>query len=171
MSATRFHGPRLETPATPDRFREQIVVRSRQLADRLMGRDRLDAFVALFANAPRKPDALNELTRAEPRLKGLYDERHRALIHEGIKAGYITREQVIRYRASQVRDDLAAFPDARQADDTLFCALMSEAGEMVEAQVNARGMPTRENVAHAVKQTDELISVAQLLAESQRVSA
>lgn len=169
MSATRNFATRLETLSHDDvSFRQSITVRTAQIAERLVCQRRKDAFVELFSNASRKPDALNELTRAEPRIKGLYDDRHRTLIHDGIRAGYITREQVIRYRASQVRDDLAAFPDARQADDTLFCALMTEAGEMVEAQVVARGQPTPENVERAVRETDEAISVAAMYVESQR---
>jgi hypothetical protein len=176
MPATKSIAPRLETRGPADvSLRQAITVRTAALTQRLIAeqelKQRRDAFVALFANAPRKPDALYELTRAEPRSVVIGDEKQRRLIHEGICAGYITREQVIRYRASQVRDDLAQFADARQADDTLFCALMTEAGEMVEAQVVARSMPTSSNVERAVRETDEAIAVAMVYVESQRVSA
>lgn len=179
MSATRSLGSRLETRIPAD-LRQSLAAgyRSTTLTDRL--RDaaakqeytrRVDAFVALYADAERKPAFLYEWTRADRRVQHLYDEKMRQIIHTGIKDGLISRRAVIAFRAAQVRDDLAQFPDAKQADDTLFCALFAECGEMMEAQAQWKANPNPSTAREAVKETDDLIGVASLVVESQRVSA
>jgi hypothetical protein len=156
--ATESHRDRLA--AIPS-FRERITVRHAPLTERLAARARLDAFVALFANAPRKPDAIYELQRSEPR-SGLPDERQRRLIHEGIRAGYITRDQIVAYRATQLLDDLSTFGRSSDAADALYVAYMTETAEAVEAQTVARGVKSGEAREAAIRETREAIAVAEM---------
>ena len=156
--ATRHTAERL---ATPRRFREAITVRSAPIMARLAECERRDAFLALFANAPRKPDAIYEYQRSHCRLQ-LPDEKQRALIHEGIRAGYITRDQIVAYRATQLLDDLSAFAGSESAADALYVAFMTEAADAVEHNTIAHGMPTPDNVARAAQETRELVAVAQM---------
>lgn len=158
MHTTRKHADRL---ATVPHFREAIAVRPARLTERLAEAGRRDAFLALFANAPRKPDAIYELSRAEPRAL-LPDERQRRMIHEGIRDGYISRDQIVAYRAMQLLDDLAQFAGSQSAADALYVAFMKEAAEAVEAQTMAHGVPTPENKATAARETDDLVAVASM---------
>jgi hypothetical protein len=137
----------------------------RPLADRihprLEMRRRLSAFVELFADAPKMPAALNNLTRAEPRTK-LYDERQREVIHAGIRDGLICRERLIRFRASQLMDDFAQFPDEASAHVVTYVRLMLEEAEAVHAQTIAHAMPTPGNIDTAIRETKKLVAVAEL---------
>lgn len=160
--STEHRGSRLAShPNQSDRtFREQITIKQGDVTERLAARRRLVAFVELFADAPRKPDAIYDLTRAEPRCQ-LPDEKKHRLIHQGIKDGVISRERLIRYRATQLLDDLAAFPDAGTPAEALYVPFMKELAEAVDAQTVARGVPTPANVDHAVRETREAIVVAE----------
>jgi hypothetical protein len=139
MSSHRI-GERLATLPT---FRDQITVRSAPLLERLGFTRRLEALQALFVNAPRKPTELHELQTVPPKRR-LPDEIQHQMIHEGIRAGHITRGQIIAYRASQLIDDLSAFPGAHDADDATYCVLMQEVGEAVEAVTVDHGLQTDE---------------------------
>ena len=129
---------------------------------RLVRRRRLAAFVELFNDAPRKPDALYELQRAEPRVKGLPDDRQREIIHDGIRAALISRERIIRYRAQQLLDDFRQFPDEASATDVTYTRLMLEEAEAIEAQTIAHALPTPSNIDAAIRETRELVAVAEL---------
>lgn len=132
-----------------------------RITPRLEMRRRLVALVELFTDAPRKPAAIYDVTRRAPRCQ-LPDEKHRALIHDGIRAGLISRERIVRYRAQQLLDDFAQFPDEASAKDALYVRLMFEAADCVKAQTVAQGMPTEGNCLDAVRETRELIAVAEL---------
>jgi hypothetical protein len=128
---------------------------------RMVYRRRLEAFRELFADASPKPAALNAITRADPRTK-LYDERQREIIHAGIRDGVISRARIIRYRAEQLLDDLAQFPGDACPNDALYLQFMREAAEAVEAQTLARGVATEGTRVTALRETQELIAVAEL---------
>jgi hypothetical protein len=134
---------------------------STEALDRLTYITRRDAFVAVFANAPTKSRELIELTRSQPRC-ALPDEKQRRMIHTGIRAGYVTREQCVRFRLAQLIDDLGQFPAEGSAHETLYRLLMKETGEMVDWQTIARGTPTTENRARAVQETRENIAIEEL---------
>jgi hypothetical protein len=154
-----------DRPATVRSFRETITVHPAHLTDRLAASRRKDAFVALFARYERKPDAIYDLTRAEPRCQ-LPDEKQRALIHDGIRASVITREQIIQYRAAQLIDDLAQFPGAEAVADAQYIPLMTEIAECVEALALVRGVPTPTNVERARKEASEASAALHLYTTS-----
>lgn len=144
--SSRNTGDRLAP--TPN-FREQITVRTAAtLMERLGYNRRRDAFCALFANAKRKPDAIYELQCVHPK-RQLMDESQHTLIHDGIRAGYITRSQMVTYRAAQLLDDLACFDGASDQDDATYCEVIRNVGEAVEWLTVAKGMPTQENTERA----------------------
>jgi hypothetical protein len=167
MSASQLHGERLATLPT---FREQIRVKSAAIIERLGERRRIEALQTLFANAKRKPAEIHEL-QTVPRKRRLPDHIEHELIHEGIRAGHITRQQIVAYRASQLIDDLSAFPGATEADDTTYSTLMHEVGEAVDWLTVARGLPTPENVARSEKEALEAAAAMQLHVEVQRRTA
>lgn len=171
--ATRDFASRLESrgPA-PDqrRFRDQVTIRSaRGLAQRLVDRRRVEQYSnQLFADARRKPDDVYEMTRAEHRITHLPDDELRAFVEKHIADGTITPRSLALFLYALGRDYLSLFPADVKVDDALWCALFKEGGEMFEAQVAAKANPTRETIANAVQQTDELCGVAQLLTVRQR---
>jgi hypothetical protein len=144
-------------------FRESVAkgYRAAPILERLAEAERRDAFLALFANAPRKPDAIYEFQRSHCRLQ-LPDEKQRTLIHDGIRAGYITREQIVAYRATQLLDDLASFADTTDAADALYVAFMRESAEAVEAATYAHGIPTPQTKQNAAQQIKELVAVGSM---------
>jgi hypothetical protein len=156
--ATRQHP---ERPATLRTYRETITVHPARLTDRLAASRRKDAFIALFVRYERKPDAIYELTRAEPRCQ-LPDEKQRALIHAGITDGMISRQQIIQYRAAQLIDDLAQFPDAHIVADAQYVPLMTEIAECAEALTVARGIPTPANIETAKREAAEAAAAIHL---------
>lgn len=174
--ATRNFSPRLETRGTahpdPQRFRQQITTRTaRGLGDRLINRDRVQFYdQQLFADTRRKPDDVYEMTRGEHRITHLPDDELRAFVEKHIADGTITPRSLALFFGALGRDYLGLFPSSAQVDEQLWCALFKEGGEMFDAQVQARANPTREMIAHAVQQTDECMSVAQLLTARQRVA-
>lgn len=117
MKTTEQSGERLATHRN-EAFRKAITVRSAPITARLEQRRRLVAFCELFSDASRKPDAIYDLQRSEPRC-GLPDEKQRSLIHQGIREGYITRDRLIRYRLSQILDDLEQFGIQGEPADAL----------------------------------------------------
>lgn len=133
---------------------------------RVVRRRRLEAFLELFSDARRKPPVIYELQRAEPRVTTLPDDRQREIIHDGIRAGLIPRERMIRYRAQQLLDDLAQYPDETSASgapsEALYVRLMTETAEAVEAQTLAHAMPTEANRERAVRETQESAAIAEL---------
>jgi hypothetical protein len=137
-------------------------IEPRWIAEPSAWRERRDQFAALFADAHPKPPEIIAITRAEPRTK-LYDERQREIIHAGIRAGMISRERLIRYRAQQLLDDLAQFHDQASAGDVMYVRAMLETAEMVEAQTVARALPTETNRMTALRETREAIAVAELM--------
>ena len=137
-------------------------IEPRWLHDHSVWRERRDQFAALFADAHPKPPEIIAITRAEPRTK-LYDERQREIIHAGIRAGMISRERLIRYRAQQLLDDLAQFPAQASTGDVVYVRAMLETAEMVEAQTVAHAIPTETNRMTALRETREAIAVAELM--------
>lgn len=157
--ATRQHEDRLATIPT---YRERIRVPAAKLSERLGSFSRrLEALQRLFVDAPRKPYELHELQCKHPK-RLMPDEVLRTMIHEGIRAGHITREQVVAYRASQLIDDLSAFPGATNADDATYSALMHEVGDAVAAVTVHHGLPTAENHARMTKEALEAAATLQL---------
>lgn len=148
--STERHGLRLATHPTQNR-----------IDPRIQHRRRLIAFVDLFAEAARKPDAVYALTRKHPRCK-LPDDRQRDIIHQGIRDGMIARARIIRYRAAQLLDDLAQFPEESCPNDLTYVSMMYEVAEAVQAQTIAHGLPTEGNITAAIRETRESIAVAEL---------
>jgi hypothetical protein len=151
--------------AATQKYRESITVRSATITHRLAERARLDAFLAMWANATPKPAWYYEFTRGEQR-RNHPSERERALIHDGARQGTITREQVIAYRTSQLLDDLSVFGHTEETADALYIAFMREAGEAVEAVTLERGLPTPENVGNSIRQMRDVIAVAEMRVSS-----
>lgn len=133
--------------------------------ERLSYRRRVVAFCELWQDAKRKPDAIYQLQRAEPRAK-LYSERERQLIHDGIRAGMISRERLVRYRLTQLLDDLAQFPGSTPVTDHLYAAAMREVGQAVEAQTLAHALATDEARTTAIRETREAVAAQELLVAS-----
>jgi hypothetical protein len=96
VSSTKSHGSRLAT--APTTLRSRIGVQSAPITKEIADRRRRVAFCELFSDYPRKPDFIYELQRRDPR-HPLPDARQHALIQQGIRDGYISRERIIRYRA------------------------------------------------------------------------
>jgi len=137
----------------------------------LLDRRRVEQYSGqLFADAKRKPGDVYEMTRADHRITHLPDDELRAFIEKHIADGTITPRSLALFLDALGRDYLTLFPATMQADEKLWCALFKEGGEMFDAQVQARANPTREKISYAVKQTEECVSVAQLLTAVQRVS-
>lgn len=148
--STEFH--RADLAVRPTRVRSH---------PRIEWRRRLNALAELFLDVARKPDALYALTRRVPRCK-LPDEKLRTMIHDGIRAGQISRARLIRYRAAQLQDDFAQFPDEASSQQVLYVQLMLEQAEAIEAQTVAYAMPTEGNRVAAVRETREAITIAEL---------
>lgn len=148
--------------ASSHTFSRQRVTRGGgRVSPQIEERRRLVAFAELFADAPRKPDALHALTRREPRCQ-LPDEKQRSMIHDGIRAGVVSRERIVRYRATQLLDDLAQFGDTdADAVDVCYVRAMIEIAEAVEAQTVARALPTDANRLAAVRETREAVAELQ----------
>jgi hypothetical protein len=139
--------------ATPN-FRDRVMVRGAPITKEIAARRRRVAFCELFHDAPRKPQFIYEQQRANPRVP-LPDERQHQLIHDGIRAGLITRERIIRYRATQLLDDLASFPSDTPANERLLAVLMREIGEGAQWAVVAEGTPSAENRLRASQELKE----------------
>lgn len=159
--STQQQGGRLATSPNPQSFRDSITVHSAPVAARINERRRLIAFCDLFRHYPRKPDAIYELQRSAPRSQ-LPGERERALIHDGIAQGYISRDMVVAYRTAQLADDLGAFPGSHDVEDATYCALFREVGEAVEAITIAHGLPTEANHEEAARQAREAAAVMEM---------
>jgi hypothetical protein len=171
--STRSFAPRLEARHPgPQRFRDQITIRSATgLAARLVERTRIEQYAnQLFADAKRKPDDVYEMTRAERRSTSLPDDELRAFIAKHIADGTITPRSLALFLDALARDYLSLFPAEAEVDEKLWSALFKEGGEMFDSQVQARANPTRENVAAAVRETEECVAVATILTARQRVA-
>lgn len=174
--ATRTFASRLEArgPAPDQRqYREQVAIRpATGLTQRLVDRRRVEQYSGmLFADAKRKPDDVYEMTRAEHRITHLPDDELRAFVEKHIADGTVTPRSLALFLHALGRDYLSLFPSDVNVDDALWCALFKEGGEMFEAQVEAKANPTREKIANAVQQTEELVGVAQLLSAVQRAAS
>lgn len=169
--STEFRGQRLETLRIPRTTGQGIgIVAPAALTERFAQLARRDAFVALFVGAKRKPDAIYDLQQGKTKLP---DERQRELIHEGIRAGYITREQVVNYRLAQTADDLAQFPTGYTPQEAIFVQCVTEFAEAMEKITLAATLPTETNVTNAIRETREALLVGELhvAALSQRIGA
>jgi hypothetical protein len=131
------------------------------ISPRLEYRRRLVAFMELFADAVRKPAAIYALSRKEPRCR-LPDDKQREIIHDGIRDGLISRARIIRYRAAQLLDDFAQFPEESGPKDLLFVEAMLQTAECVEALTVAHGLPTEANRIAAVRESREAIATTEL---------
>lgn len=143
-------------------FRDSITIRHAPVADRLRAGDRKAAFLALYADAKRKPDDVYELSRAEPRC-ALPNEKERGMLHRDIRAGLIPRDRLVAYRRAQLLDDLAQYPDSAPATEVLHVELMTQTAEMVHACTVAEGMPTLANRRAKVKETRDVLALAAIV--------
>lgn len=103
----------------------------------------------------------HDVTRDAPRA-ALPCEKERAMLHAAIRQGCTTREKIVAYRAQQLLDDFAQFPDEASPNDIMFTRLLLEQAEAIEAQTVAHGLPTEENRARAIRESREAISVMEL---------
>lgn len=157
--STQSHGRRL-APA-PKNLRERAVVRSAPVTKQIAERRLRVAFCELYHDAPRKPAFIHELQRRDQRVP-LPDARHRALIHEGIRAGFISRERLVRYCAAQLLDYLGVFEDHTPAQDRLLAIVMRELGEAAESAIVAESVPSGENRSRAIRESKDAIAVLEL---------
>jgi hypothetical protein len=146
-------------------FRESVRVRSASIGARLAEQARIDALLSMWAHVSPKPSWVYEFTRGEQRRRHP-SEMERTLIHDGIRAQQLSREQVIAYRTSQLLDDLSQFGNTEETADALYIAFMREAGEAVEAVTLERGLPTPENVGNSIRQMRDVIAVAEMRVSS-----
>jgi hypothetical protein len=161
--ATRFTRAPLAGHRNDSRsLRDSIVIHHAPVADRLSAGDRKTAFLALYADAKRKPDDVYEISRAEPRCV-LPDEKQRAMIHRDIRAGLIPRDRLLAYRRAQLLDDLSQYPDSAPATEVLHVELMTQTAEMVHACTVAEGMPTLANRRAKVKETRDVLALAAIV--------
>lgn len=156
--ATKSPGRRLAPAPT---FRDRIAVQAAPITREIADRRRRVAFCELFTEAARKPGFIYELQRRDPR-HPLPDARQHALIQQGIREGYISRERIIRYRAAQLMDDLSAFPNDSAANERLLAQLLREIGEGVESAIVAEGTPSLDNRTRAVRELREVGAVCAL---------
>lgn len=103
----------------------------------------------------------HDLTRETPRA-ALPFEKERAMLHAAIRQGCTTREKIVRYRAAQLLDDFAQFPDEGRALDVLYTNLVTEEAEAIEAQTIAHALPTETNREAAIRESREAIGVMEL---------
>lgn len=153
------HGRRL-APA-PKNLRESAIVRTAPITRAIAERRMRVAFCELFHDAPRKPAFIHELQRRDQRVP-LPDQRQRALIHDGIRSGMISRERIVRYRATQLLDDLAAFPTAAPANERLLALVMREIGEAAESAIVAESVPSGENRMRAIRESKDAVAALEL---------
>jgi hypothetical protein len=160
--STRIFGQRLETQPTKS-FREQIVVRHAPLSERMAESEQRMRFVALWADAEKRPAFTYEYTREE-RKKAIADDRQRVLIQAGLADGSITVERYMDYRLWQIETDLAHVPSKPTLDDVSFVRFTTEAAEGIEACVEARCEPSPEKVDRAIAEMQEMVAATQLRA-------
>lgn len=167
--ATQSCGQRRETLRTIQRTGIGRITTA-PLTQRFAEIARRDAFLALFQHAKRKPQAIYDLQQHKTKLPA---ERERELIHDGIREGYITREQVVNYRLAQTADDLGQFPTGYTPQEAMFVQVVTEFAEAMEALTLANGIPSRENCERAAKETREALLVGELhvAAIEQRIRA
>lgn len=153
--STESHGRRLA--AAPNRtFRERVVVRSAPVTREIAERRRRVAWCELWSDHPgEKPWFVADQRRADTAGRPLPDERHHRFIHDGIRDGAISRERIIRYRVTQLLDDLAAFATPAPANERLLAVLMRELGEGAQWAVVAEGTPSAENRLRASQELKE----------------
>lgn len=149
--STKSTGRRL---APQPNFRDRVTIRSAPITAQIAQRRRRVAWCELFTDAPRKPGHIYEQQRTDPRAP-LPDERQHEQIQQGIRDGYISRERIIRYRATQLLDDLSAFPNDTPANERLLAVLMREIGEGAQWAVVAEGTPSAENRTRASQELRE----------------
>ena len=132
---------------------------------------RLEAHQALCADAPRKPAWLYDAQRDDAR-RSLPDQRLHDAIQEGIAGGWIDAQRLAEYFAELFLVHAATIAQHTGADDVSFCATVHEVAEALDAMAVARGLPTAENRAVAVRETFEAVITLQAHAtELQRGSA
>jgi hypothetical protein len=161
--STNFRGDRLATSRT---FREQIVVRSAStLRARLAEGRRREAIQRLFSKAPRKPGAVYELQRSEPRAP-LPDERLIALLEAGIARRDFDEQQLAAYFAELFMICAAQFSLAADvAEPATYGVTVKEVAEAFEAITVAHGVPTRENRETMAREVREAIGVLAIHAQ------
>ncbi len=162
MSSTKSPGQRL---AAHPKLRDRIAVHSAPVTQQIADRRRRVAFCELFSDYQRKPDFIYELQRRDPR-HPLPDARQHALIQQGIREGYISRERIIRYRATQLLADLAGFPSDTPANERLLAQVLREIGEGIEAAIVAEGTPSVEQRTHAARELREAGAYCELYVAS-----
>lgn len=160
--STESHGSRLA--ARPNTLRDRVTVRSAAVTREIAERRRRVAFCELFSDAPRKPDYVYEQQRRHPR-HPLPDARHHALILEGIREGYISRQRIMHYCAAQLIDYLDAFPSPTPASERIIAAVLREMGEGAESALVAEGTPSINNRMHGARELREAGAMCELGAE------
>jgi hypothetical protein len=151
VSSTKSHRASSGTDAKPA---SRIAVQSAPITREIAERRRRVAFCELFTDYPREAWFIYEQQRAIPAPAAA--RRAAACAHPaGTSArGYISRERIIRYRATQLLDDLARSRTTRRRTSAARGdAARGRRG--VEKHVVAEGTPSVENCADAVREGRE----------------
>lgn len=96
------------------------------------------------------------------------------MIAAAIRESCTTREQVVAYYLNRLARSLRLFPDAAQYPllGVLYVHFTRENADALHAQSIAHALPTAENRARAVRETRELLPIAELTcAELERVGS
>lgn len=112
-------------------------------------------------NTPEPEAPWHDLTRAEPRAAHPC-EKERAMIAAAIRQGCTTPDAVLRYFIARLTDAMAEFPNNITVRDVCYVALIANEAEAVEAQTLARGLGTDEAHERAIRETADIIPLAQL---------
>lgn len=156
--STETQGRRL---APAPNFRARVAVRTARISEAIESRRRRVAFCALFGDASRKPDVVYEQQRTTPRVP-LPDEREHRIIDGGIREGLISRARVVRYRATQLLQNLGAFRHPAPPAERLLAHTLREVGEGAEWAIVAEGTPSTENRLRAARELREAGAMCEL---------
>lgn len=107
-------------------------------------------------------------SREDPRAP-LVCEKERAMLHAAIAQGCTSPMQIVSYYLTRLADSLNQFPEQLVVSDVLYVRLMAEEAEALEAQALARGLGTVEARAVAVRETQDVIGVAELYVAQQQL--
>lgn len=154
MSTDR-HGLRLESHQPPTSADPRMAIRRLRVA--------LHALIAFPGgqNTPRPESPWHDLTRKDPRATHPC-EKEREMISAAIRQGCTTPDQVLSYFLARLTDAMAEFPTEVKVSNVCFVRLIQEEAEMVEAQAEARGLATDEAHERAIRETADVIPLAQL---------
>lgn len=149
MRATEFTTANLAIRRITDRIEPRVALRRLQVA-----------FVDIVTGAKRMPQKWYDLTRS--RAATFPFQRERQFIHEAIRLGCTSPNQVITWRLKQLADDLAQFSEPLDMNELFFVRLICEQADAVDAQIKAHAMPTAANREAAVAETEEATLMGRL---------